>query len=169
MAKNNLYAELERKATRAIIGRSFYRWESAIIVSLTLALTFSAGAFIDALEAGDWGRIGAAVFVRGQLRSYARLLGIDLGQDLLRAEVGAVTPPELVSHSHTPRYRRLLEQTTRRAVYIAITAVIAVPVWLACNTRTGAGPAGCGAAGSSVSAVPAAAVLTARLRRRRSR
>lgn len=40
MAKNNLYAELERKATRAIIGRSFYRWESAIIVSLTLALTF---------------------------------------------------------------------------------------------------------------------------------
>lgn len=86
---------------------------------------------IDALEADDWQRIGAAVFVRGQLRSYARLLGIDLGQELLRAEVGPVTPPELVSHSHTPRYRRLFEQTTRRAVYIAITAVIAVPVWLA--------------------------------------
>lgn len=39
MTKSNLYAELERKATRAIFARSFYRWESAVILSVTLALT----------------------------------------------------------------------------------------------------------------------------------
>jgi len=33
---------------------------------------------IRALEAGDWERLGAPIFVRGQLRSYGRLLGVDL-------------------------------------------------------------------------------------------
>lgn len=86
---------------------------------------------IEALEADDWARIGAPVFVRGQLRSYARLMRIDLEADLVQAQVGPVAPPELVSHSHVPRYRHVFEQVTRRAMYIAITAVIAVPVWLA--------------------------------------
>ncbi len=86
---------------------------------------------IRALESDDWARIGAPVFVRGQLRSYARLLGVDLDLDAIRTEVGPVTPSDLVSHSHTPRYRRMFEQVTRRAVYIGITAMIAVPVWLA--------------------------------------
>ena len=31
---------------------------------------------VEALEAEDWARIGAPVFVRGQLRSYSRLLGL---------------------------------------------------------------------------------------------
>ena len=86
---------------------------------------------IRALESDDWDQIGAPVFVRGQLRSYSRLLGVELDLDTRRGEVGPVVPSELVSHSHTPRYRRMLEQATRRAVYIAITAIIAVPVWLA--------------------------------------
>ena len=84
---------------------------------------------IRALESDDWEQIGAPVFVRGQLRSYSRLLGVDLDLDAIRTEVGPVVPSELVSHSHTPRYRRMFEQITRRAVYIGITAMIAVPVW----------------------------------------
>ncbi|MDX1550350.1 MAG: DUF4115 domain-containing protein [Lysobacter spongiicola] len=85
---------------------------------------------IRALEADDWECIGAPVFVRGQLRSYARLVGVELDSHLLQKEVGVVAPPKLVSHGHVPRYRRVFEQATRRAAYIAITAVIAVPVWL---------------------------------------
>lgn len=85
---------------------------------------------IRTLENDDW-QTGSPVFVRGQLRSYARLLGIDIEQDLVRAGVSDVAPSSLVSHTHTPRYQRVFEQATRRAVYIAITAVIAVPVWLA--------------------------------------
>ncbi|MGV8942293.1 MAG: helix-turn-helix domain-containing protein [Lysobacter sp.] len=85
---------------------------------------------IRSLENDDW-QTGSVVFVRGQLRSYAKLLDIDIEQELVRAGVSNVVPSTLVSHTHTPRYQRVFEQATRRAVYIAITAVIAVPVWLA--------------------------------------
>ncbi|MDQ3617638.1 MAG: DUF4115 domain-containing protein [Pseudomonadota bacterium] len=88
---------------------------------------------VRALESDDWSPLGAPVFVRGQLRSYARLLRIDLDVDseLAQAHLASGTPPALVSHNHTPRYQRVFEQLTRRVVYIAITAAIAVPVWVA--------------------------------------
>ena len=38
MAKSSFQEELERKATRAILTRSIYRWESAVIIGLTLIL-----------------------------------------------------------------------------------------------------------------------------------
>lgn len=88
-------------------------------------------AVVRALESDDWARQGAPVFVRGHLRSYAKLLGVDIEDDIARSEIAAVIPPELVSHSHTPRYQRVLEQVTRRAIYIVVTAAIAVPVWQA--------------------------------------
>ncbi|NUO77427.1 MAG: DUF4115 domain-containing protein, partial [Lysobacter sp.] len=86
---------------------------------------------VQALEENDLERIGAPVFVRGQLRSYARLLGVDLEPELDRVAVAQLAPSQLVSHTHTPRYRRVFEQATRRAIYIVLTAAIAVPVWLA--------------------------------------
>ncbi|MDQ3205261.1 MAG: DUF4115 domain-containing protein [Pseudomonadota bacterium] len=86
---------------------------------------------IQGLERDDWSALGAPVFVRGQLRSYARVLGITIENELDRAEIAPVAPPELVSHSYTPRYRRMFEHFTRRAAYVAITVAIAVPVWLA--------------------------------------
>ena len=85
---------------------------------------------VHALEADDRTVLGAPVFVRGQLRSYARLLDIDIEAELSRSEIAVVAPPELVSHSHTPRFHRLLEQATRRAIYIVLTAAIALPAWL---------------------------------------
>jgi len=39
MAKSSYQQELEQKATRAILTRSVYRWESAVIISLTLGLS----------------------------------------------------------------------------------------------------------------------------------
>lgn len=86
---------------------------------------------VQALEREEFDRLGAAVFVRGQLRSYARLLKLQLDSDIDRALASAPVPAALVSHTHTPRARRIFEQTTRRAAYIAITAAILVPVWLA--------------------------------------
>jgi len=85
---------------------------------------------VHALEADDLAVLGAPVFVRGQLRSYARLLGIDIESELAQSEIALVSPAELVSHSHTPRYQHFLEQATRRAIYIVLTAAIALPVWL---------------------------------------
>lgn len=86
-------------------------------------------ASLRALESDDWARAGAPIFVRGQLRSYARTLAIELDPVQVERQLDGLAPPPLVSHSHVPRYRRMFEQATRRAMYIAITAVLAVPVW----------------------------------------
>jgi len=91
---------------------------------------------VQALEDEQWERLGAPVFVRGHLRSYSRLLGIGT-TTFDTSSIAPIEPPQLVSHSHTPRMQRLLEAGTRRMVYIVLTAAIAVPVWLATKTHLG--------------------------------
>jgi cytoskeleton protein RodZ len=91
------------------------------------------------LEADDWSSLGAPVFVRGQLRSYARLLGLDIEPYIEQAPIAAVAPSTIVSHTHTPGYQRFAEQIGRRAIYVAITAAIAVPVWLGTRSHFGNG------------------------------
>lgn len=86
---------------------------------------------VKSLEDEQWQRLGAPVFVRGQLRSYARLLKADIGDILEQAHIGPIVPPQLVSHTHTPRARRIAESLGRRVLYVGITAVLAVPVWFA--------------------------------------
>ena len=86
---------------------------------------------VEALENEDWGRLGAPVFVRGQLRSYSRLLGLATTTTLEASGLAPIEPPKLVSHAHTPRVQRLMEAGTRRLVYIVFTVAIAVPVWFA--------------------------------------
>lgn len=95
---------------------------------------------VAALESEQWDRLGAPVFVRGQLRSYARLLKVDLGGLLAQARIAAVEPPALVSHTHTPRIRRVAESLGRRAVYVVITAVLAVPVWYVISGNSNSTP-----------------------------
>lgn len=90
---------------------------------------------VRSLEQEDWQRLGAPVFVRGQLRSYARLLGIDLAPLLQEAHIAPIEPVELVSHTHTPRLRRIMESAARKAMYVVITGVFAVPVWYATRTH----------------------------------
>lgn len=89
------------------------------------------------LEADEWSSLGAPVFVRGQLRSYARLMGIDIEPYIEQTPVASVAPSTLVSHTHTPTYQRFAEQIGRRAIYVAITAAIAVPVWLGTRSHFG--------------------------------
>ena len=84
---------------------------------------------VRSLEQEDWQRLGAPVFVRGQLRSYAKLLGVDLEPLLQQARLQAVEPVKLVSHTHTPKGRRILESMARRAVYVVITGVFVVPLF----------------------------------------
>lgn len=108
---------------------------------------------VEALEEGRWQVIGASVFVRGQLRSYARLLGVDV-EPLLEAQVAPAAPVNLVSHAHTPRYQRLMESAGRRVVYVVITAAIAVPVWLATRSHFNDAPP----TTASLDAVPAEVV-----------
>ena len=71
------------------------------------------------------------MFVRGQLRSYSRLLGLVTSTTIAASGVAPIEPATLVPRSYTPRMTRLFEQGTRRLVYIVLTAAIVVPVWLA--------------------------------------
>ncbi|WP_066095104.1 helix-turn-helix domain-containing protein [Xanthomonas massiliensis] len=93
---------------------------------------------VRALEQEDWQRLGAPVFVRGQVRSYARLLGVDLSPLLAQAHVAPVEPVKLVSHSHIPRAKWMFDNIMRRAVYVVITAVLVVPIWYAAHYHFGA-------------------------------
>lgn len=86
---------------------------------------------VESLESGDWAQAEAPVFVRGQLRSYARLLGVRL-DDL--PEVSAdrqIQPTRIVPMTYTPPLQRFADKVMGRMVYIVITALIAVPVWMA--------------------------------------
>jgi len=83
---------------------------------------------IRALEAGDWSTLGAPVFVRGHLRSYARLLGIEL---MRLDEVGTAPPAPVVPMVRSGRGQQWFGRLGTRLVYVVITALVGVPVWMA--------------------------------------
>ncbi|MFT3757118.1 MAG: DUF4115 domain-containing protein [Pseudoxanthomonas sp.] len=87
---------------------------------------------LEALEEERWDKLGAPVFIRGQLRSYAKLLKLDVEPFLQQFQAQAVRPAELVSHTHVPHYQHLLQSAGRRSLYVVITlCFFAVPVsWL---------------------------------------
>ncbi len=88
---------------------------------------------VRSLEAEDWSRLGAPVFVRGQVRSYSRLLGLMTAPMMAALDVGAIEPARLESRTHTPRAQWWAEQIGRRLVYIVLTVSLAVPAWIAAN------------------------------------
>lgn len=91
---------------------------------------------VEALENEDWGSLDAPVFVRGQLRSYARLLGLKIDEALPAASPALpIEPARLEPRVYTPPLRRAADRLMGRLVYIVITALIAVPVWMMA-TRT---------------------------------
>ena len=92
---------------------------------------------VQSLEEEDWGRLGAPVFVRGQLRSYSRLLGLTTAPMMVASGVAPVEPSVLTPRSYTPPVKRFAEQVARRFVYIVLTTAIAVPVWLATRPHLG--------------------------------
>lgn len=85
---------------------------------------------VETIESGDWERLGAPVFVRGKLRSYARAVGLPEDELQPAGELPPVAPPELTPRTYTPRYQRIAEQAARRIVYVVITATLVIPVWM---------------------------------------
>ncbi|MDH5821456.1 DUF4115 domain-containing protein [Luteimonas sp. RD2P54] len=85
---------------------------------------------VESLEAEDWSRLGAPVFVRGQLRSYARALGLPADALAGVPASAPIEPPQLAPRTFVSPLQRFAEQAARRLVYVVITAAIAVPVWM---------------------------------------
>src|SRR3546814_14215767 len=67
--------------------------------------------FIEALEDEEWYRIGAPVFVRGQLRSYSRLIGMPVPPVPMASDVAPIDPTPLVSRTPPPRVPRTHRHT----------------------------------------------------------
>ena len=110
---------------------------------------------VRSLESEDWSRLGAPVFVRGQVRSYARLLGLTTAPMMEALNVGPVEPARLVSRSHIPQTQWWAEQVGRRLIYIVLTLSLAIPAWVA--TRQHLSTPGSAATPLDVPADPAAA------------
>ncbi len=81
-----------------------------------------------AIERDDWQPLGAAVFVRGHLRAYGRLLGLDEG--LIEQALPYDLPPLVASGPVVPAWRRRIAEWSRGALYAVLTGFIVVPVVL---------------------------------------
>ena len=98
---------------------------------------------VAALEAEDWARIGAPVFVRGHLRSYSRLLGLPVEPVQSASGVAPIQPSSLFPRTQTPLMQRLADRVGGPLLYIAITALMVVlPIWVATHSRPDVLPEG---------------------------
>lgn len=98
---------------------------------------------IAAMEADDHARLGAAVFARGRLGNYARLVGVPMAAvDAVFARLTRELPA-LVTARSTSRLERVAQRSARQGVYVVLTAVIfVVPlVWIANGNRLPDAPA----------------------------
>lgn len=98
---------------------------------------------VDAMEADDHERLGAAVFARGRLGNYARLVGVPMvAVDAVFARLTRELPALITARS-VSRVDRLTQRFARQGVYIALTAIIfVVPVvWIANGNRLPDAPA----------------------------
>ena len=90
---------------------------------------------VEAIESEDWVRLGAPVFIRGQLRSYSRLLGLPMDPVQMASAAAPIEPTRLVPRIHTPRLQRVADQVGGRLVYAVITALLILPVWVATRSH----------------------------------
>ncbi len=114
---------------------------------------------VRSLEAEDWARLGAPVFVRGQVRSYSRLLGLTTAPLMDALTVGQVEPAKLVSRTHIPKAQWWAEQIGRRLVYIVLTLSLVIPVWVATRQHLAGTATVEGEAAQDAPVDPAAAVV----------
>lgn len=90
-------------------------------------------ALVEAIEREDLAALGAPVFARGYIGSYASLVGLpaDLVDQLLpRAQTPIAAPQLHTGSSRVSHGRYMLDRYARRFVYVALTASIVVPVVL---------------------------------------
>lgn len=86
---------------------------------------------IERLECDDYEGLTDGVFLRGYLRSYARLVGVSVEQATSVAAAHTHTAP-LIATGTISRSRYLFDRYSVSATYLVLTAIIVVPaVWLA--------------------------------------
>ena len=87
-------------------------------------------AVIDAIEREDWPRLGAPIFVRSYVGSYAKLLGLSasVADEVVRGK----PQPQLASIGNVPPRRRLdrrLGRAARMALVLVALAALGAVAW----------------------------------------
>lgn len=79
-------------------------------------------AILDAIEREDWPRLGAPIFVRSYVGSYAKLLGLpaSLADEVVRGK----PEPQLVSLSRNTPARRVFDRGAKKFAYLAMTLLL---------------------------------------------
>ena len=79
-------------------------------------------AILDAIEREDWPRLGAPVFVRSYVGSYAKLLGLpaSLADEVVRGK----PEPQLVSLTRNTPTRRGFDRGAKKFAYVAMTLLL---------------------------------------------
>lgn len=92
---------------------------------------------VDDIEHDRFDRLGADVYVRGHIKSYAREVGMPLSEiESFICSKPAEVAPEMICVAPRPRWQASLEAMAHRSVYIVLTLAIVAPiVWLAGNHR----------------------------------
>ena len=77
---------------------------------------------INAIEREDWARLGAPIYIRSYVGSYARLLGLppELAEDIIRDK----PTPQLIYNGSNSGARRALDRGIRNIAYLVMTVVI---------------------------------------------
>lgn len=81
---------------------------------------------LDAIEREDWARLGAPIFVRSYVGSYAKLLGLpaSLADDVVKGRVA----PQLVAIGGTPVAKRAYNRSSLNVGYLVMTILLVVAV-----------------------------------------
>lgn len=91
---------------------------------------------VDAMESDDVRALGAAVYARGRLTSYAQFVGLAADEMDFGFASSAIEPPELISRARSSRLDYSLRRFARQGIYIVLTATIVLPVvWLATHNQ----------------------------------
>ena len=79
-------------------------------------------AVINAIEREDWARLGAPIYIRSYVGSYAKLLGLppELAEDIIRDK----PTPQLIYNGSDSGTRRALDRGMRNIAYMVMTLVI---------------------------------------------
>lgn len=88
---------------------------------------------VKSLESGEGGIFATPVFVRGQLRSYARVLGVDIVPEIQQLMALDAPAPVLEVRETVSPSSRFFASSGQYALYLLVTAVIAVPIVTSLN------------------------------------
>ena len=118
---------------RAGMKLKLAREQANLSVAEVMSRTKLTAQVVKSLEAGEGDIFKTPVFVRGQLRSYARVLGVDIVPEIQQLVALEAPPPVLEVRETVSPSSRFFAMSGQYALYFLVTAILAVTTLSALN------------------------------------